>query len=122
MLNDLQKDIAFSQGLLETWLEQGKAPFQVMQALTKLVEGVSYYKNEVYQEKRNGLESSAKITNSATQLTDLLATIQHQVDQIAELEEELKQAQERIQTLENNLERQRTNFRRRTNDGEFVEI
>jgi chromosome segregation ATPase len=118
-MNEVQKDIAFSQGLLEGWTEQ--APFQIKQALIKLIEGISYYKNEVYAEKRNMLEQSAKVTNSATQLSDLLGTIQHQVDQIAELEEDLRQAQERIQTLENNLEQQRSNIRRRTNPG-FVEV
>lgn len=114
MITEFQKNVSFSQGLLERWVELFGAPPQIKEALETLVEGISYYKNNAYSEKEKSFGNSDKLVNSATQITSLLATIQHQQDQIAELTEELQGAQEKIATFENNLNK-------KSNRG-FVEI
>lgn len=121
MTTEYQGNIAFSQGLLEKWLELDKAPKQIIEALDILVKGISYYKEVAFNEKQMALQGNSKLSNSATQIFDMLSTVQHQVDQIAELNEELNTAQERVQQLEDKLGQQRTAFRRRTNSG-IVEI
>lgn len=84
-LEEKAKDIAVSEGLIETWLKAGKAPVAVLDSLKTLADGVAYWKQKFYQAQEDCQQTTSNYTNLTVVHGQALQQMQSLKDQVDEL-------------------------------------
>lgn len=84
-LEEMEKEIAFSEGFLENWLQTGNAPPQVLEHLQKLSNGVKFYRDKFVSAQEDAVDQRTKYNTLTAQTAQYLQHIQQQKEQIDQL-------------------------------------
>lgn len=84
-LEEMENEIAFSEGFLENWLRTGNAPPQVLEHLQKLSNGVKFYREKFVSAQEDAADTRTRYDQLTAQTAQYLEHMQQQKDHIDQL-------------------------------------